>query len=106
MYMRGPPASIAPVPGIPVPSAPSNSSNGMPGITNHSVRFYELLDALKMEYDLAFQQSSGLIDSANKMSQFEYETKGSKNLDEFLSTFFSTIANKRIDSNAKSNFRT
>lgn len=79
MYMRGPPSSIAPAPGISGATAPTNnnsSSTGMPGITNHSMRFYELLDALKMEYDLSVQQSSGLIENSNKMSQSDYEAKG------------------------------
>lgn len=80
MYMRGPPSSLAPAPGISSATVPSNSGGtGMPGVINHSVRFYELLDALKMEYDLSIQQSSGLIDSSNKMSQSDYEAKGNKN---------------------------
>ena len=44
---------------------------------NPAVRFYELLDALKMEYDLVLQCSSaGGIDTTHKMSQSEYESKG------------------------------
>lgn len=82
MYMRGPPSSIAPAPGIPGTTIPTNNSNnsaaGMPGITNHSMRFYELLDALKMEYDLSVQQSSGLQENSNKMSQSDYESKGNQ----------------------------
>ena len=74
--MRGPPSSLAPAPGIPGTTPSINSGTGMPLISNHSMRFYELLDALKMEYDLSVQQSSGLIDPSNKMSQSEYETKG------------------------------
>jgi hypothetical protein len=79
MYMRGPPTSLAPA-GIPGATSQTNSGTGMPGITNHSVRFYELLDALKMEYDLSVQQSSGLLDATNKMSQSDYETKGNRQL--------------------------
>lgn len=77
--MRAPPSNLAPAPGIPNTNGPSNSVQSvMPGISNHSVRFYELLDALKMEYDLSVQQSNGLHhhDTSNKMNQTDYETKG------------------------------
>lgn len=54
---------------MPAPSGP-----GM----NPSVRFYELLDALKMEYDLTVQSGHGMhnYDSGNKMTFVDYEAKG------------------------------
>lgn len=75
--MRAPPSALAPAPGVPQ----TNSGHaGMSGISNHAVRFYELLDALKMEYDLSMQQSSSMHhESLNKMSQADYETKGISN---------------------------
>lgn len=42
---------------------------------SHSARFYELLDALKMEYDLVLQ-FSGTEVATHKMSPSEYEIKG------------------------------
>lgn len=73
MYMRPPPSSLAPAPGMP----PSNSGTGMPAISSHAARFYELLDALKVEYDMSVQQSSSMHhDSSHKMTQADYEIKG------------------------------
>lgn len=73
MYMRAPPNSLAPAPGIPIAAVPGNN-----GLSSHSVRFYELLDALKMEYDLTTQQSNSSLhpETANKMSPSDYEAKG------------------------------
>lgn len=89
MYMRGPPSSLAPTAlGIPGAAAQTISGTGIPGITNHSMRFYELLDALKMEYDISVQQSSGLIDPSNKMSQSDYEAKGNADFNLILKSIF------------------
>ncbi len=68
MYMRPPPQSNL---------APAPSGPGM----NPTVRFYELLDALKMEYDLSVQQTGHGVhnyDSGNKISFNDYEAKGKK----------------------------
>lgn len=64
MYMRPPNQSNL---------APAPSGPGM----NPTVRFYELLDALKMEYDLSVQQTHN-YDSGNKISFNDYEAKGKK----------------------------
>lgn len=68
MYMR-PPSALA----------PNNSQipGSAAGMNPSSNRFYELLDALKMEYDLSLQHSaSGHFDSTHKMTANEYESKG------------------------------
>lgn len=104
MYMRGPPTSLAPA-GIPGATSQTNSGTGMPGITNHSVRFYELLDALKMEYDLSVQQSSGLLDATNKMSQSDYETKGNRQLQISKGIFYLILSIVQLQTNELSHMQ-
>ena len=54
---------------------PPNSQ--LPGVSNSSNRFYELLDALKIEYDMSIQQSAAHhYDSAPKMTANEYDSRG------------------------------
>lgn len=64
MYMR--PNTLAPAPGT--------SNSHPPQHQQH--RFYELLDALKMEYDLTAQGSGNGGESGNKMALNDYESKG------------------------------
>lgn len=77
MYMR--PNTLAPAPsGTSAPLQPVLPSIQAHQLTSHNSqnRFYELLDALKMEYDLAAQASGSLAESGNKMSLNDYEGKG------------------------------
>lgn len=60
MYLR--PANSAPQP------LPAN-------LPSSTTRFYDLLDALKMEYELASHANSH-SDATNKMSAGDYEVKG------------------------------
>ena len=84
MYMRPGPNNLVPAPGIP-------GSSGQPGIQpaqvgiNPTVRFYELLDALKMEYEIILQSGSMHHDSSNKLTINEYEAKGTLN---FITFYF------------------
>ena len=70
MYTRPPPASqTAP------PPVTTNFSNSGPVGMNHSVRFYELLDALKMEYDLSVQSIGHFYYNNKMMTSSEFENK-------------------------------
>ena len=75
MYMR--PNTLAPAPGAAASLQPLQPQPQLQPNAHHSQhRFYELLDALKLEYDLAAQASGGVPEMGNKMSINDYESKG------------------------------